>query len=119
MGDEVLARRLCANLGCRRPFDAPSRTRKHCSAACGVTTQVRNVTTRKARVAAKTASSGHLWFIPAHGPSGRLSNPSTSTTGRRVPLRLPLMGLTPWGNAFLAGAPFPQFATHALSGVDH
>ena len=39
MGDEVLAQRLCANPECRRPFDAPSRTQKHCSAVCGVATQ--------------------------------------------------------------------------------
>ena len=36
MGDEALAPRLCANPECRRPFDAPSRTQKHCSAACAM-----------------------------------------------------------------------------------
>ena len=47
MGDEVLAQRLCANPECRRPFDAPSRTQKHCSAVCGVATQPHVVEARK------------------------------------------------------------------------
>ena len=47
MGDEVLASRLCANPECRRPFDAPSRTQKHCSAVCGVVTQPRVIEARK------------------------------------------------------------------------
>ena len=47
MGDEVLATRLCANSECRRPFDAPSRTQKHCSAVCGVATQARVIEARK------------------------------------------------------------------------
>ena len=47
IGDEVLATRLCANPECRRVFDAPSRTQKHCSAACGVATQPRVIEARK------------------------------------------------------------------------
>ena len=47
MGDEVLAQRLCANLECRRPFDAPSRTQKHCSARCAVATQPHVIEARR------------------------------------------------------------------------
>ena len=47
MGDEALATRLCANPGCRRPFEAPSRTQKHCSAVCGVATQPHVIEARK------------------------------------------------------------------------
>ena len=47
MGDEVLATRLCANPECRRPFEAPSRTQKHCSAVCGVATQPHVIEARK------------------------------------------------------------------------
>ena len=48
MGEEVLAVRLCANPECRRPFDAPSRTQKHCSASCAsVATQPRVIEARK------------------------------------------------------------------------
>lgn len=47
MGDEVLAPRLCANPECRRPFDAPSRTQKHCSASCAMATQPRVIEARK------------------------------------------------------------------------
>ena len=47
MGDEVLAPRLCANHECRRPFDAPSRTQKHCSAVCSVATQPHVIEARK------------------------------------------------------------------------
>ncbi len=46
-GDEVLAPRLCANPACKRPFDAPSRTQKHCSAKCAVATQPHVVEARK------------------------------------------------------------------------
>ena len=47
MGDEVLATRLCANPDCRRPFDARSRTQKHCSSTCGVATQPHVIEARK------------------------------------------------------------------------
>lgn len=47
IGDELLAMRLCANPECRRAFDAPSRTQKHCSAACGMATQPRVIEARK------------------------------------------------------------------------
>ena len=47
VGYEVHAARLCANPECRRPFDAPSRTQKHCSAVCGVATQARVIEARK------------------------------------------------------------------------
>ena len=47
MGDEVLAARLCANPECGRPFDAPSRTQKHCSAVCGVATQPHVIEARR------------------------------------------------------------------------
>ena len=47
MSDQVLATRLCANPECRRPFDAPSRTQKHCSAVCGVATQPHVTEARK------------------------------------------------------------------------
>ena len=47
MGEEVLAERLCANPECRRAFDAPSRTQKHCSASCAMATQPRVVEARK------------------------------------------------------------------------
>ena len=47
MGDEVLAQRLCANPECRRPFDAPSRTQRHCSTVCSVATQPHVIEARK------------------------------------------------------------------------
>ena len=47
MGDEVLAQRLCANPECRRPFDAPSRTQRHCSTVCSVATQPHFIESRK------------------------------------------------------------------------
>ena len=47
IGDEVLAQRLCANPECRRPFNAPSRTQKHCSARCAVSTQPHVIEARK------------------------------------------------------------------------
>ncbi len=47
MGDEVRATRLCANPECRRAFDAPSRTQKHCSAGCAMATQPRVIKARK------------------------------------------------------------------------
>ncbi len=47
MGEEVLAPRVCANPECRRPFDAPSRTQKHCSSVCGVATQPHVIEARK------------------------------------------------------------------------
>ena len=47
IGEEVLAMRLCANPECRRLFDAPSRTQKHCSASCGMATQPRVIEARK------------------------------------------------------------------------
>lgn len=47
MGDEMLAPRLCANPDCRRPFDAPSRTQRHCSTACSLATQPHVIEARK------------------------------------------------------------------------
>ncbi len=47
IGGELFAMRLCANPECGRPFDAPSRTQKHCSAVCGVATQARVIKARK------------------------------------------------------------------------
>lgn len=47
MADEVLAQRLCANPECRRPFDAPSRTQRHCSTVCSVATQPHVIEARK------------------------------------------------------------------------
>ena len=47
IGEEVLAGRLCANPACRRPFDAPSCTQKHCSASCAMATQPRVIEARK------------------------------------------------------------------------
>ena len=47
MGEEVVAERLCANPECRRPFDAPSRTQKHCSSSCAIATQPRVIEARK------------------------------------------------------------------------
>ena len=47
IGDEMLAERLCANPECRRPFDAPSRTQKHCSTTCSVATQPHVIEARK------------------------------------------------------------------------
>ena len=47
IGDEVLAQRLCANPECRRPFDAPSRTQRHCSTVCSVATQPHVIEARK------------------------------------------------------------------------
>ena len=47
IGDEVLAPRLCANPECRRPFDAPSRTQRHCSTVCSVATQPHVIEARK------------------------------------------------------------------------
>lgn len=45
-GDELLAPRLCANPDCRRPFDAPSRSQRHCSTACSQATQPRVIEAR-------------------------------------------------------------------------
>ena len=36
MGDEVLVRLLCANPESKRPFDARSRTPRHCSTVCSL-----------------------------------------------------------------------------------
>ena len=47
IGDEVPAEHLCANPECRRPFDAPSRTQKHCSPTCSVATQPHVIEARK------------------------------------------------------------------------
>ena len=47
IADEVLAPRLCANPECRRPFNAPSRTQKHCSTACSAATQPHTIEARK------------------------------------------------------------------------
>ena len=47
MGDEVLAQRLRTNPECRRPFDAPSRTQKHCSSSCSMATQPHVIEARK------------------------------------------------------------------------
>ena len=47
MGDEMLAPRLCANPDCRRPFDSPSRTQRHCSTACSLATQPRVIEARQ------------------------------------------------------------------------
>ena len=62
MGEEVLAERLCANPECRRPFDAPSRTQKHCSASCGVATQPRVLEARtRDRLAYELRVQGLTW----------------------------------------------------------
>ena len=47
ISDEVVATRLCANPECGRPFDAFSRTQRHCSAVCSVATQPRVIEARK------------------------------------------------------------------------
>ena len=96
MGDEVLATRLCGNPECRRPFEAPSRTQKHCSAVCGVATQPHVIEARKRdQRAYELRMQGLTWKEVAQRSSlrdGKRAHLGARKHARRNGLTLPTHG---------------------------
>ena len=96
MGDGVFAQRLCANPGCRRPFDAPSRTQRHCSTVCSVVTQPHVIKARKRDAQAfELRLQGLTWKEVAQGRGlrdGKRASLGAQKHARRNGLTLPLHG---------------------------